>query len=287
MNMGNVFITVWDYLGKAILSTFTQLFILFFPLLLLAFLMNYISLLNENLSLKVMGKNLYLYLFGWLGTSVHELGHALFALVFGHKIKEIKLFKPDTKSGTLGYVNHTYNPKNVYHLIGNFFIGIGPLLICTLLLYFLSFLLFKINFFTISNIHFSTDTMKSFALLKHEGNNIWNVLTVFTTDVFHGKSSTWWKIVILIYCLYSIGSSITLSTSDVKTSVKGFLIIVAIIFVFNLVTIWEGDFAIGWLTKANPFLSGIYSIMILALVVNLLFVVIISIILMGKYLLKE
>lgn len=285
--MGNVFITVWDYLGKAILSTFAQLFILFFPLLLLAFLMNYISLLNENLSLKVMGKNLYLYLFGWLGTSVHELGHALFALVFGHKIKEIKLFKPDTKSGTLGYVNHTYNPKNLYHLIGNFFIGIGPLLICTLLLYLLSFLLFRINFFAISNIHFSADTLKSFTLLKHEGNNIWNVLTVFTSDVFHGKNSSWWKIVILLYCLYSIGSSITLSTSDIKTSVKGFLIIVVIIFLFNLFTIWKGDFAFEWLTKASPFLSGIYSIMILSLVVNLLFVLIISIILMGKYLLKE
>jgi hypothetical protein len=285
--MGDVFIIAWNYLGKAILSTFAQLFILFFPLLLLAFLMNYISLLNENLSVKVMGRNLYLYIFGWLGTSVHELGHALFAVIFGHKIKEIKLFKPDAKSGTLGYVNHTYNPKNLYHLIGNFFIGIGPLLICTLLLYLLSFLLFRINFFSISEIHFSTDMLKSVTLLKHEGNNFWNILTVFINDVFHGKNSSWWKIVILLYCLYSIGSSITLSTSDIKTSVKGFLIIVAIIFVFNLVTIWKGDFAFEWLSKANPFLSGIYSIMILSLIVNLLFVLIISIILMGKYLLKE
>jgi hypothetical protein len=285
--MGDFFLTLWNYLGKAILTTSTQLFVLFFPLLLLAFLMNYISLLNEDLSVKVMGRNIYLYLFGWLGTSVHELGHALFAVIFGHKIKEIKLFKPDPKSGTLGYVNHSYNEKNLYHLTGNFFIGIGPLLMCTLLLYLLSLLLFRINFFAISNIHFSTDTLKSFSLLKHEGSNIWNVLTVFFKEVFHGKNSSWWKIAILIYCLYCIGSSITLSPSDIKTSVKGFLIIVVLFFVFNLATNWIGGFALDWLSKINPFLSGIYSIMILAMVVNLVFVVIISIILMVKYLLRE
>jgi hypothetical protein len=113
------------------------------------------------------------------------------------------------------------------------------------------------------------------------------VLTVFFNEVFHGKNSSWWKIVILIYCLYSIGSSITLSASDIKTSAKGFLIIVVLFFVFNLATNWIGGFALEWLSKINPFLSGIYSIMILAMVVNLVFVAIISILLMGKYLLRE
>ena len=62
--MCNIFLLVWDYLVKVTLTTFAQLFVLFIPLLLLAFLMHYISLLNENLSVKVMGMNIYLYLFG-------------------------------------------------------------------------------------------------------------------------------------------------------------------------------------------------------------------------------
>jgi hypothetical protein len=285
--MCNIFFSVWSYLGEAIMSSFTQLFILFFPLLILAFLMHYISLLNQNLSIQLMGQNIYLYLFGWLGTSVHELGHALFAVIFGHKIKEIQLFKPDTKSGTLGYVNHTYNAKSLYQQTGNFFIGIGPLLMCTLLLYFLSLLLFRINFLAISNIRFSTETMKSLALLKHEGHNIWNVLTIFSNEVFHGTNSSWWKIAILIYSLYCIGSSITLSPSDIKTSAKGFLVIVILLFVFNLATIWKGGFALEWLSKANPFLSGIYSIMILSLAVNLIFVAVISVILMIKFIVTK
>jgi hypothetical protein len=279
--MSHFFQIVGDYIVKATISTSIQLFIIFGPLLLLTILMHFISLANEKISLYVMGQNLYLYFFGWLGTSIHEAGHAMVAVLFGHKIKEVQLFKPDPNSGTLGYVKHTYDEKNLYQQIGNFFIGLGPVLIGTLMLFLLSLLLFHINFFTSSPIRITANTLESLGQLKTEMMKFPDVIKMFLTEIFNGKYSSWWRILILIYCLYSIGSSITLSPADLKTSGKGFLIIVLLFFIFNLVTIWKGNFATVWLTKASFVFSGFYSIMALSIVVNLVFVAILGLLWLG------
>lgn len=228
-----------------------------------------------------MGQNFYLYFFGWLGTSVHEMGHVLFAVLFGHKVKEVQLFKPDPKSKTLGYVKHTYDEKNVYHQIGNFFIGLGPILMGTLMLFLLSLLLFHINFFTSTHIRITADTIQSLTMLKAEILKFPHVITMFLHEVFEGQYSSWWRIMILIYCLYSVGSSISLSPADLLTSGKGFLIISLLLFIFNLATIWKGNFATIWLTKASFLFSGFYSIMVLSILVLLVFVIILGLLYLG------
>src|SRR6185437_12024785 len=68
------------------------------------------------------------------GVAIHELGHAFFCLIFRHKIVKMKLFSPQS-DGTLGYVQHSYNPASTYQKFGNFFIGTGPIWFGTLLVY--------------------------------------------------------------------------------------------------------------------------------------------------------
>lgn len=64
----------------------------------------------------------------FIGTPVHEMGHALMCLLFGHKITDMALWQPASRDGNLGYVTHAYRKRNLYHVLGNLFIGIGPIL---------------------------------------------------------------------------------------------------------------------------------------------------------------
>jgi hypothetical protein len=76
-----------------------------------------------------------LYLFGVIGIPVHEFCHALFAKIFFHNIESIKWFDPKGRGGSYGTVVHYYNDRNLYHRIGLFFIGLGPVLLAPLLLF--------------------------------------------------------------------------------------------------------------------------------------------------------
>ena len=76
--------------------------------------------------------------FGWtgycilgsVGVTYHELSHMITAVIFKHKINEVKLFRPfqGKADGTLGYVSHSWNKKSLFQKIGNFFIGTSPML---------------------------------------------------------------------------------------------------------------------------------------------------------------
>ena len=63
-----------------------------------------------------------------VGTPVHELGHALMCIPFGHRITDMKLLMmPSRHSRTLGYVEHSHNTKNPWAVFGNLFISFGPI----------------------------------------------------------------------------------------------------------------------------------------------------------------
>lgn len=67
-------------------------------------------------------------IFSFIGTPVHELCHYIACKIFFHKVTEVVLFSPKNwkNSGELGHVNHSFNPRNLYQMAGNFIIGIAP-----------------------------------------------------------------------------------------------------------------------------------------------------------------
>lgn len=267
---------ILDYLLKVLLATGIQLFILFGPLLVLSFLMNYIAQLNEKLSYKVFGRTIYLYGFGWLGTSVHELGHALFAVLFRHKINDIVLFSPNSEGGSLGHVNHSYDKKSIYQNIGNFFIGIGPIILGSLILLLLTYLLYQFNLAKVS-ISINIESFIHFANFKALAIQLWHSIYQYIQYVLFGEQRTWWRLTLLCYCLYAVGSSITLSPSDLKSALKGFLYFVIVLILFNLLTIWIGNYTQSFFFKVSSYFSVLYFLLILSMVVNLLFITILLI----------
>ena len=104
-------------------STLTVI-ILFGIMMIMGCLMAQIEKWNNRYIQKAFGWG-GIILTGCIGTILHELSHLIMCLIFRHKVKQVKLFRPiqSKKDGVLGYVNHSFNPSSTYQKVGNFFIS--------------------------------------------------------------------------------------------------------------------------------------------------------------------
>jgi len=205
---------------------------------------------------------------GIIGVPIHEFGHVFFCIIFFHKIKEVKWFMPNSTDGTLGYVRHTFKKKNPYQQIGNFFIGIGPLLFgsgAIVLLMFLFFLL--IPGASMNNLGGSTSAAQYW-------HSVWDVfLTVFRPgNLVNG----WWWIFIVLAS--SIAMHMDLSWADIKGGLRGLMFISIILFVMNIILVLIHRSAAKAVTNAFMWLSvSVVSFMAIAILI-LLFLVLVSLV---------
>jgi hypothetical protein len=74
-----------------------------------------------------------------LSTLLRELGHAMMAVLTLHRIEDFCLLNVYDPDGELGFVEHSYNPRNPIAVLGNFFYALGPVVtgLGTVLLIFL------------------------------------------------------------------------------------------------------------------------------------------------------
>ena len=200
------------------------------------------------------------YVTGFIGTPVHELSHALFCLIFGHKITAIKLFQINSADGTLGYVSHTYNKKNIYQRAGNFFIGVAPIIVISAVLYLIAWWLMpgfadELNGFYGLNL---TDWGGSLAY-------IWRVISGFFSRVV-----TWqWWVFLLIGMFLAL--HMTLSGADIKSAAGGIItllvLLLAVDFIIGFVSMDALSTFTAWIFGAG---SALFCILLLALIISLL-----------------
>jgi hypothetical protein len=232
--------------------------------------MNYFALFVRITQQRLI-KNSFLDWFCAPGIIVHELGHAFFCIVFGHRIMRMNLFRPSSHDGTLGYVEHAFDPGSLYQRVGNFFIGTGPIWFGTIIIYLMSrYILDASAFNTICDIELTTDTLSSWSGALSVAHNIINMVSSVIQSMFHNQLFSRWEFYVFIYLAFVIGNNITLSLPDIRNSADGLMVLIVILLIFNLCTSFMGDFSLEFVMYLSKAYSGFISVMLFALALNIL-----------------
>lgn len=146
---------------------------------------------------------LFYVLFSWIGTPIHEFSHYIMCLIFRFKVNEVKLFRPikGKKDGTLGYVNYEYNTRSFYQKIGNFFVGIAPMIGGSLSIYGLFRLL-------LNPLYQNLIILDNFSISA-----IFDVILSTKYDIFY--------LIIFVYLTINIAMHMSISSQDLKNAIYG------------------------------------------------------------------
>ena len=172
------------------------------------------------------------YASGLIGTPIHELSHALMCIIFRHKITDMKLYQMDDETGTMGYVNHSYNPRNRYQKIGNFFIGVAPIIGGSLVIHFLMRWLLPEESLEISAY------IDDFTLLLSDGASLdmltysfaimWESLLIIFTSFDKGLNC-----IVFLILGACVALHMKLSGADIKGAMPSIPLVVALIAAVN------------------------------------------------------
>jgi hypothetical protein len=156
-------------------------------------------------------------------------------------------------------VNHSYNPKSLYQSVGNFFIGIGPIILGATLIFIATKLLLPVS------------GSVAATPLGVDGSSLRQAWSVFV-NIFRLSNLSEWTFYLFLYVTLSVGASINLSGADLKGAAKGFVAIVLLLFIVNLTTLWLGGNMFESIQSfCGTFMVTFYGVMIFAVLLNALF----------------
>ena len=190
-----------------------------------------------------------------VGTPIHELGHAIMCILFGHRITDMSLWQPRSKDGNLGFVTHTYKKKNPYHILGNLFISVGPIFSGMAVITLALLLGFPTVFadYTTAAADLTTSGQGGFALVG-EGLRILPRIVEELTDKTPA-TPLWGQILALIVVL-SVSQHISLSPADIKVGSTALPLYGLLILALTVICGLMGQTAMDDVTAALRLFSG-------------------------------
>jgi len=275
---------LWNVLTKS----FSQFFWLFGMVMILGIILFFLARFTRKMYALTLGHTAELFTTAWLGTPIHELGHAFFCLIFRHEIKEIKLFSPDASDGTLGFVKHAYNSKSIYQRIGLLFIGVGPVLfgsaVIALSYYFL--VSTDMQVLSLANFDFITTESEStwYESIAFHLLGIWQVFASLFEAIFTLHNASTYTFWIFIFITVSVSAHMELSLPDLNSARSGIIALLVFMLFHNFIVLLLESFSVhemfGGLWNfiqpeyyshfINRFKSGLNAIMILAILFSAL-----------------
>ncbi len=130
-------------------------------------------------------------------------------------------------------MKHSFDRKSLYQQLGNLFIGIGPILFGSAILYLL--------------LRFVAPVSVPLAEFSRPS---WAAATRGLEAVFQLGHASEWRYWVFLYLSVCISSHMQLSWEDCKSALWGFGVLVALIFIFNLAALPLGLPVMQWADRA-------------------------------------
>lgn len=265
----NSFEEALAYILRVITVTVVQLFTLGGPALLLVAALSVLSTQVYRMGRSAFGPTFYHVAFGMLGSTIHEIAHALAAAIFGHRIRQFRPLVLNPNAPVLGYVAHEYSQGNLYNYLGLFFIGIAPVLFGPLVIFLASYMLFydEIGLF-LRSLAFDPDGPTS--VVGH----VLASSARFLGFLFSPRHLLDWRLYVFLYIAFAVGSSVRLSPPDIRAARLGCITFIILLFMFNLVLLPIGVASESTFAWLSPYYTYFYVILVFVMLLNLLAVVI-------------
>lgn len=196
---------------------FLEIFIsaIIFVILLLCFGFVFTFIRNQNIKNMqiVFGEKGYL-IFSFIGVPIHELSHYIACKLFLHKVTKVELFSPKKwkLTGQMGCVEHSFNPKKIYQLAGNFIIGVAPIISSVLFSYLI------VNFVGVKNIIPNIENMSFLETFSHIKDIFVGIISIFSFSNL--SNPLFW---IGMFLLINIFLHVSISKADLKNALVGML----------------------------------------------------------------
>lgn len=216
----------------------------------------------QKLELELFGFFSYIVIYPFV--IIHELSHLIMAIIFTNRITEVKLLN-FSNDGTLGYVsfakvNSNFKIRNLYQNIGDFYVGLAPIIVGSGLFIFITKFIDNQLFKQITKLAYKHDTIFDL-LMSFKNINNFNFLFNF-------------NIILIVIILFSISSLFLLSISDWEGCLQGTPYLILSMFLIN---VFFNSF--NWFMEFSNWLYTIQNILFLTMTYIVFYGLIIFIIL--------